>query len=54
VSANAAVLPNDIVNANISAVINNVIRRFIFSHPLSLCPNQCKKRATDHPLRWVG
>ena len=36
-SANAAAAPpNDMVSANISAVINNEMRFFIFSHPLSL------------------
>ena len=32
----AAAPPKDIDTASISAVINNVIRLFIFSHPLSL------------------
>ena len=32
----AAAPPKDMLSANISAVINNVIRLFIFSHPLSL------------------
>jgi hypothetical protein len=32
----AAAPPKDIDSANISAVINNVIRLFISSHPLSL------------------
>jgi hypothetical protein len=32
----AAAPPKDIDSANISAVINNVIRLFIISHPLSL------------------
>src|SRR5918993_2295620 len=32
----AAAPPKDIESASISAVINKVIRRFIFSHPLSL------------------
>ena len=35
-SANAAAPPKDMLSASISAVINNVIRLFIFSHPLSL------------------
>ena len=36
-SANAAAAPpNDMVSANISAVINNEMRFLIFSHPLSL------------------
>jgi hypothetical protein len=41
----AAAPPKDIDSASISAVINNVIRRFIFSHPLSSYPNQ---QTTDH------
>jgi hypothetical protein len=32
----AAAPPKDMLSASISAVINNVIRLFIFSHPLSL------------------
>ena len=32
----AAAPPKDMLSANIRAVINNVIRLFIFSHPLSL------------------
>jgi hypothetical protein len=32
----AAAPPKDIDTASISAVINNIIRLFIFSHPLSL------------------
>ena len=37
VSAKAAAAPpKDMLSANIRAVINNVIRLFIFSHPLSL------------------
>jgi len=34
------------LSANISAVINNVIRLFIFSHPLSLIADN-----TIHPKR---
>src|SRR5215212_404302 len=42
---------NAIDSANMSAVINNVMRFLIPSHPLSLGPNQWpKERATDHPL----
>ena len=35
-AANAAALPNDIVRANISAVINNVMRFLILSPPLDM------------------
>jgi len=38
-AAKAATLPNDIVNANISAAINNVMRFLISSHLLSILAN---------------
>jgi hypothetical protein len=42
---------NAIDTANMSAVINNVMRFLIPSHPLSLAPNQWPiERATDHLL----
>src|SRR5215207_4812773 len=49
--------PKDIVSASMSAVINNVIRRFIFSHPLSvldrkLLPKTAKQRPTTPFFRW--
>ena len=51
----AAAPPKDIDSASISAVINKVIRRFIFSHPLSLLDRKpLPKTATDHPLLSVG
>jgi hypothetical protein len=63
-SANAAAAPpNDMVSANISAVINNEMRFFIFSHPLSLIvlntigPKRDARRGRHtlkpHPFRYV-
>src|ERR687890_371790 len=49
----AAAPPKDIVSASISAVINNVIRRFIFSPPLTARPKTVTKNS-DRPPPSLG